>query len=39
LSDVLNWAEEADLAGWNRGYQDQLLIRGGLASLRTGGIG
>jgi hypothetical protein len=39
LADVLGWAEEADLADWNRGYQDQLLVRGGFVSLRTGGIG
>jgi hypothetical protein len=39
MSDVLNWAEETELTDWNRGYQDQLLVRGGFASLRSGGIG
>jgi hypothetical protein len=39
MPDVLTWAEEADLVDWNRGYQDQLLVRGGFASLRSGGIG
>lgn len=34
IADVLNLAEEADLVDWNRGYQDQLLIRGGFAALQ-----
>ncbi len=39
MADVLVWAEEADLLDWNRGYQDQLLVRGGFAALRPGGLG
>jgi len=39
LSSVADWAEEIGLADWNRGYQDQFLVRGGFAPLRTGGIG
>ena len=35
---VAGWAEESDLLDWNRGYQDQLLVRGGFSALRPGGI-
>ena len=39
MADVVVWAEEADLLGLNGGYQDQLLVRGGFAALRPGGLG
>ena len=39
LADVVISAEERDLNGWNGGYQDQLLVRGGFAALRPGGLG
>ena len=39
VRDVLHLAEGSDLLDWNSGYQDQLLVRGGFAALRPGGLG
>jgi hypothetical protein len=39
VRDVLYLAEGNELLDWNRGYQDQLLVRGGFAALRPGGLG